>query len=483
MTVPSNSSSMPAAADAAPGAGAFRNRIPTAQRSGERIWVFARKPKGRFYRARTVVAWLLMALMIAGPFIKLSGHPLLMFNIVERKFSLFGKMFWPQDIFVFAVAMLTFLVMIVLFTAIFGRVWCGWLCPQTVLMEMFFRKIEYLVEGDASQQRALAAAPWTAGKVARKALKHGAFFVLSFFVGNWLLMYIIGSDAWWRIVSDNPLTHLQGLGAMLGFSLAFYGLFARFREQACTFICPYGRFQSVLLDSNSLIVSYDPRRGDPRQRVNRGQAYADRKAAGIGDCINCGMCVEVCPTGIDIRNGLQMECVHCTACIDACDNVMDRIGFPRGLIRYASQNGIQKGARFRATLRVYAYCALLLALGTFLGVLIATRRDVQTTVFRMPGALAQLLPDGRISNLYNVKILNKTHREVPVELKLESPAGDVVLPAGTVRAAPEQIAQAVAIVELPRASLSGSPTPVVLGVYADGRRIQTLKTGFIGPSP
>lgn len=227
----------------------FRDIIPTADRTGKRIWVFAREPKGRWYDRRKWVAWFLLALMFAGPFITINGNPLLLFNLVERRFSIFGQMFWPSDLAIFAICMVIFFVMIALFTAVFGRVWCGWLCPQTVLMEMVFRRIEYLIDGDYLAQKRLAAEPWTAKKIRRRALKFSVFFAISFLIGNWLLMYIIGPKAVWAIITDNPLHHLRGLSAMLAFTTIFFLIFWRFREQACTFVCPYGRFQSALVDS------------------------------------------------------------------------------------------------------------------------------------------------------------------------------------------------------------------------------------------
>ncbi|HMP71958.1 MAG TPA: 4Fe-4S binding protein, partial [Kiritimatiellia bacterium] len=286
----------------------FRDHIPTADKDGRRLWIYPRKPSGRFTRAREVVAVFLLVLLFVGPFVRINGVPLLQMDILGRKFALFGQIFWPQDLFLLALAMIAVFVMIVLSTAIYGRIWCGWLCPQTVLMEMVFRKIEYWIEGDSPQQRDLDQAPWTRSKVIKKAAKHGIFLGVSFLIANWLLMYIIGDQAWIALVTDNPLLHLKGLTAMILFTLLFYGIFARFREQACTFICPYGRFQSVLLDENSIIVAYDHRRGEKRARFTRAQPLEERKALGHGDCINCRMCVQVCPTGIDIRNGTQMEC-------------------------------------------------------------------------------------------------------------------------------------------------------------------------------
>jgi cytochrome c oxidase accessory protein FixG len=360
--------------------------------------------------------------MFAGPFIRIRGEPLLMMNILERKFIIFGRIFWPTDLYLFAIAMVTLFVMIVLFTAVFGRIWCGWLCPQTVLMEGVFRKIEYWIEGDSFQQKALAAAPWTAGKMLRKGLKHAIFFGLSFVIGNVLLSYIIGSEAMLTIIREPVAQHASGFTAMVLFSLLFYGIFARFREQACTFICPYGRFQSVLLDGNSIVVSYDHKRGNPAASYSRDLLHPNaRPEQGLGDCINCRLCVEVCPTGIDIRNGTQMECVNCTACIDACNYTMDKIGFPRGLIRYASHNSIAKGDRLRVTPRLVIYTVVLCILSSLLAFLLATRKDVEATMLRAPGTIYQQVGADQFSNLYLVKLLNKTTRDLPVELRLDSP--------------------------------------------------------------
>lgn len=461
----------------------FRDHIPTADRKGNRIWIYPRKPQGRFYRWRTWVSWLLLAILVAGPFIRINGAPLLMMNFPQRKFALFGQIFWPQDFYIFALLLLTIFIMIVLFTAVFGRVWCGWLCPQTIFMEMVFRKIEYWIEGNAHEQRALDQAPWTSQKILRKSVKHVVFFCLSFLVGNLLLAYIIGVDDLWRIVRDDPRDHLAGLAAMLGFSLLFYGIFSRFREQACTFICPYGRFQSVLLDNNSIVVAYDHRRGEPQQRFRRDQPYDARKIAGIGDCINCRLCVDVCPTGIDIRNGTQMECVNCTACIDACDSVMDRLSFPRGLIRYASQRNITEGLRFRLTPRIVGYSTVLLVLTGVLIAILATRTNVETQLLRAPGTMFQELPNNEIGNLYLVKVVNKTTRDIPVELRLESPAAArLQVAGGSLRAPRESLAQSAVVVSAPRPLLHNGNLPIEIGVYEDGRLLRTLKTNMVGPN-
>ena len=458
----------------------FRDHLGTADQEGRRLWIYAQQPKGRFTNARRWLSYVLIAVMFAGPFIRINGNPLLMMNVVERKFSILGQVFWPQDGAILALGLLLFLTAIAVFTAAFGRLWCGWTCPQTVMMEMVFRRIEYAIEGDAHAQRALARAPWNASKLTKKLLKHGLFFAISFVIGNTLLAYIIGIDALKAIVTDDPRNHLTGLTFMLLFTGVFYAIFARFREQACTFICPYGRLQSVLLDENSIVVAYDHKRGEKRSKLNRAATPAQRQAAGQGDCIDCKQCVVVCPTGIDIRDGTQMECVHCTACLDACDAVMDKVGRPRGLIRYASLNGIERGEKLRITPRLIVYSVILLALGGGLVALLLTRSVVDATLLRAPGALFQQTPDGKISNLYQLKLANKTSRGVQAELRLERPEGKLTA-FGSLRVPAQQLLQTSVLVELDPAQLASGRSELVVGVYADGRRVSRLKTGFIGP--
>lgn len=460
----------------------FRDHISTADQTGRRKWIYPRKVNGRFYRWRTWVSWLLLFIMFAGPFVTIHGSPLLQMNVVECRFVILGQVFWPQDMIFFAMAVLVFLVGIIVFTTAFGRLWCGWACPQTVMMEMVFRKIEFVIEGDASDQRKLNAAPWTGNKLFKKFLKHSIFFALSFVVGNVLLSYITGWRELYTIITAPPMQHLTGLGFMIAFSLLFYGIFARFREQACTFVCPYGRLQSLLLDDNSVIVAYDHRRGEKRAPLRREQKFSERRRTSLGDCVACNRCVSVCPTGIDIRNGLQMECVQCTACIDACDSVMDKIGAPRGLIRYASVNGIERGTPLRFTPRLMGYTAVLAVLAAVLGLMLFMRSDTEATVLRAPGSLFQRMPDGRFSNLYTVRLVNKTSRAIPVELKLESPAGNLsVMGQGNVVVAPQKLSENSVLIELDPSAMKFGATPLVIGVYSDGKKLQTLKTAFIGP--
>lgn len=461
--------------------GNFRDHLATADKQGHRRWLYPRRIIGRYYRKRTYVSWALLAVMFAGPFIRINGNPLLMINIPARRFSILGHIFWPQDVAIFAVTMLLFLTGIIIFTTAFGRLWCGWTCPQTLLMEMVFRKIEYAIEGDAAAQRALAAAPWTFRKICIKVFKQFVFFGLSFVISNTLLSYIIGSDALIRIVTDNPLNHLHGLGFMILFTLVFYAIFARFREQACTFICPYGRFQSAMLDENTMVVAYDHKRGEKRGSLRRAESAEARQTRGLGDCVNCSQCVTVCPTGIDIRDGTQMECVNCTACIDACDAVMDKIGRPRGLIRYASLNSIERGEKFRFTGRMGIYSVVLAGLISLFIFLVVTRSAVDATLLRAPGSLFQSTPAG-IENLYLLKVINKTSHDMPVELKLEDSEGKLtVMGASNLIVPKEQLANTSVLIELPRKSLAGHNTRLRIGIYSGGKRLQTISTIFIGP--
>ena len=459
----------------------FRDHIATAEPDGRRRWIYPRKVNGRYFRWRTWFSWLLLGVMFAGPFITIHGNPLLLLNFVDRKFVVLGQVFWPQDMVIFAVAGLVGLTCLVLFTTAFGRLWCGWACPQTVMMEMVFRKLEYLIEGDADRQRALNQAPWTAGKLGKKLLKHAGFLALAFLVGNVLLSYVIGWQALFQIITDPPARHLTGLVFMIAFTLLFYGIFARFREQACTFICPYGRLQSVLLDEKSIVVAYDHRRGEARGPLRRAQTAAERRQDGGGDCVACNQCVSVCPTGIDIRDGTQMECIHCTACMDACDTVMAKIGREPGLIRYASLNGIERGEPLRLTPRLIGYGVVLAALVSLLAVLVFTRADVEATLLRAPGTLFQQMPDGRFSNLYTVRIVNKTSRALPVELRLESPACSLQVMGGTLDVPAQALLANAVLVELAPAAMNSGTTPVIIGVYAGGKKLSTLKTAFIGP--
>jgi len=453
----------------------FRDHISTVDAQGKRVWVYPKKPKGRLHRARAWVAAVLLLILFITPFVKVNGHPLLLLNILERKFVIFGMAFWPQDFYLFVIATITVVVFVLLFTVVFGRVWCGWACPQTIFLEMIFRKIEYWIEGDSLQQRRLNNAPMSAAKFFKKLSKHAIFFAVSFLLGNIFLAYIIGGDALLRLISDPPAQHIAGLSMMIVFSLVLYWIYASFREQVCTIVCPYGRLQGVLLDDKSIVVAYDFKRGEPRAKP--GKKGGTQK----GDCIDCNQCVEVCPTGIDIRNGTQLECVNCTACIDACNSVMDKIKKPRGLIRYDSYKGISEGSKFKVNSRILGYSTVLLLLLLLLSVLIITRKPLDATVLRTPGVMYQTSDDGKISNLYNVKVINKTFRKMPITLRLLSPQGEIEMVGGELVAPEGKSCETSFFVRLDKKNVRFSFLPLSIGLYSDGRLIKTIRTSFVGP--
>ncbi|HRE36892.1 MAG TPA: cytochrome c oxidase accessory protein CcoG [Chitinophagaceae bacterium] len=459
----------------------FRDRIATVDEKGKRKWVFAQKPKGKFYNIRTWVSWGFFALFFALPFIKLNGRPLFLFNIPDAKFIIFGKIFWPQDFFIFGLTMVTFIIFIVLFTAAFGRLFCGWVCPQTIFMEMLFRKVEYLIEGDAAKQKILNKSSWTAEKIRKKLTKHVAFFLLAFIIANFFLAYIIGIDELKKIISEPVSEHFVGFMAILVFSAVFYGVYAFFREQVCTVVCPYGRLQGVLLDRNSMIVAYDYKRGEPRSKYKKGQTAE----LNTGDCIDCFQCVKVCPTGIDIRNGTQMECVGCTACIDACDKMMDAVDRPRGLIRYASENGIAEGKKLRYTGRMKFYTIILFVLTGLLSALLLSRKDIDGTIVRTRGQLYQERGTDSISNLYNIKIINKTIKNIPVTLKLEGDFGKTgyiqLIGTENILLKEEDQATGSFFVVLPRNVIDKRKLKLKIGLYEGDKKVTSISTNFMGP--
>ena len=452
----------------------FRDRIATVDAHGKRNWIFAQKPKGKFYISRTIVSYFFFLLFVALPFIHIKGRPLFLFNIPKAKFILFGQVLWPQDFFIFGIIMITFIVFIILFTAAFGRLFCGWVCPQTIFMEMLFRKIEYALEGDAAQQKLSAATPWTTKKIIRKTTKHVVFYLFAFIIANFFLSYIFGVKELWAMI-QTPTANIGSIASLMVFSTVFYAVYAFFREQACTVVCPYGRLQGVLLDKNSMIVAYDYKRGEERKKFNKKE---ERTA---GDCIDCHQCVKVCPTGIDIRNGTQMECVGCTACIDACDEMMDHVGFKKGLIRYASENGIAHHEKLHYTMRMKMYTALLMLLTGLLTLLLVTQKDVKATVMRTPGLLYQEKGADSVSNLYNIKVVNKTIHNIPLTVKMEKGNGKVIMVGDVIHVQSEGQGAGSFFVILPKNKIHNRKTDLILGLYQGNKKIEVLKTSFLGP--
>lgn len=454
----------------------FRDHLSTVTPEGKRVWVYPKKQKGRYYTARTIVSIFLIAVLFITPWIKIDEHPFMLFNVFERQFIILGLAFGPQDFYIFALGFITLVVFVVLFTAIFGRIFCGWACPQTVFMEMVFRKIEYLIEGDAAQQRALDKAPYNSSKIFRKLSKHLIFFAISFLIGNTFIAYIVGIDSTLNIVSRSPADNLTGFVAVVIFSLIFYFVFSKFREQACTIVCPYGRLQGVLLDSNTVVVAYDNVRGEPRGKLEKENTNNN------GDCIDCHLCVAVCPTGIDIRNGTQLECVNCTSCIDACDSIMDKVEKPRGLIRYASMKGIKDKIKFKITPRIILYSALLVILLSIFTTLLLSREDVKVNVLRSPGKIYQEMPDGKVSNLYHVVLVNNTFKDIPVEVKINNPDAEFKLIGKEISLPALNVQEAEFMILFNKDKIKSAVMQLNIQIYANGKIVNDIKTTFIGPA-
>lgn len=483
--------------------GSFRDSVATISKDGHRNFINPKKPKGRLYNLRTRFSIFYLIVFFTLPFLKVNGEPLLMINVLERKFIIFGLIFWPQDFFIFGIAMLTFIVFVILFTVVFGRIFCGWACPQTIFMEMVFRKIEYWIDGDAAQQKQLKAMPMKGKKLAKRAFKFIVFFTIAFIIANFFLAYLISMDKLLGYI-QTPKEHVGTLVSLLVFTSVFFFVYWWFREQACIVVCPYGRLQGVLLDKNSIVVAYDHKRGEPRGKAGKKQkeekddctctdCKSDGKCKDLnkhfeaalpkqGDCIDCFACVRVCPTGIDIRNGTQLECVNCTACIDACDAIMTSINKPTGLVRYASEKSIQEGVQLKFTGRIKAYTVVLSLLLTLLVTLIVTRTDLDARLMRTSGMSYNSLPDGRIANLYNLKLANKTHKDIPFTLKLENMEGEIT-PVGTGKqiVKKEDYANLQFFIKLNRKDVKTWKTILKVGFYENGVKLKTIEANFIGP--
>jgi cytochrome c oxidase accessory protein FixG len=461
----------------------FRDSIGTINKDGKRSWVFPKKPSGRFYKYRSYVSYFLLAFLLSAPFIKINGNQFLLFNVLERRFNIFGFPFWPQDFHLLVISMITGVVFVILFTVVFGRLFCGWICPQTIFMEMVFRKIEYWIDGDRGKQIRLDKQPWNAEKIKKRLLKWFVFFVISFLIANVFLAYLIGGDTVISYIKGNPFDNVSTLISLLIFTSVFYFVFVWFREQVCIIACPYGRLQGVLLDDKTINVAYDYKRGEREEGRSKFKKNEDRAALGKGDCIDCKQCVVVCPTGIDIRNGTQLECVNCTACIDECDHIMESINLPKGLIRYASEDNIAKKKPFKINARIKGYSAVLLILiGILLGMLFL-RNNVEATILRLPGELYQHKENNIISNVYTYKVINKTTKDIrDVNYKILSHKGVVKLVSNHSFIVPKQgLAEGTLFIELNASLLKDDNIDIEIGVFSGDRLIETTETNFLGP--
>lgn len=460
----------------------FRDSIGTIDEEGHRKFIFPKKPSGKFYNYRKWVSYFLLIVLIANPFVKINGNQFMMFNIMERRFNIFGFPFWPQDFYLFVLFMIIGVVFVIFFTVIFGRIFCGWICPQTIFLEMVFRRIEYWIEGDRGAQIRLSKQEWNAEKIIKKGLKWTVFLILSFFIANIFLAYIISSDVLIKMIDDGPENNVSTLIALLIFTGIFYFVFVWFREQVCIIACPYGRLQGVLLDNKSINVAYDFVRGEKELGRAKYNNQEDRATTGKGDCIDCKQCVNVCPTGIDIRNGTQLECINCTACIDECDLIMESVNLPKGLIRYASEDEIEKKSKFKFTTRMKGYSAVLLILVGILTGLLFLRTEVETVVLRLPGQLYEHKGDD-ISNVFTFKIINKTNEDFnDIHFKLQGIKGIIhVVGKQDFKIKKQAMNSGTLFVQIHQYLLEHDKTKLHIEVYNGNKKIETTTTSFLSP--
>jgi cytochrome c oxidase accessory protein FixG len=449
--------------------------LSTLNEDGTRRWIRPRLSHGRFQSRRRVVAYALMLVFLLIPYLQIGGKPAMLFDFARWEFHLFGATFLASDTLPFMLLFASAVLALFLATALLGRVWCGWACPQTVYMEYLFRPLERLLEGGPRGSRQLDRRP---GFSARRWAKHGAYLVLALVLAHTFLAYFVpvGELAQWvrRSPAEHPLSFF-----IVAFTtgLVFFD-YAYFREQTCLIACPYGRLQAVLFDRRTLIVGYDPLRGEPRMKGVK------ERPARAGDCIDCQLCVLTCPTGIDIRDGLQMECIACTQCIDACDAVMERIGRPRGLIRYGSRDEFE-GRRSRVLRpRVVLYpLALALALG-LLVVTLATRSSADVTLLRGVGAPYTLGQDGNVVNQVRIKVANRAGADRRYRIALEgAPGARLVAPLNPLPVAAGRAQTTSVFVELPPGAFDRGVRPVRFRL-SDGRGwARAFDYELVGPEP
>ncbi|MEO0324962.1 MAG: cytochrome c oxidase accessory protein CcoG [Myxococcota bacterium] len=445
-------------------------------KDGSRNHVHPADVSGRFTRSRYVVFAVLIVVYLALPFIQIGGRPAVFLDVVSRRFYLFGAAFNAQDFWLVFFLLTGLAFVLIVLTTMFGRVWCGYACPQTVFLEGVYRRVERFVEGPRAQRLKRNAGPWTRDKVLRKTAKHLSFALLAIFMSHFFLSYFVSLPSLMEMIGNSPSAHPEAFAWMFVMSVVLYGNFAWFREQLCMIICPYGRLQSTMTDRDTLVVGYDALRGEPRGKKRK----QSKDAAPKGDCIDCGRCVHVCPTGIDIRNGLQLECVGCFACIDACDTVMDKIGKPRGLVRYDSLNGLEGSAK-KGLLRprLGLYLGVLTAWAIGMTVALQSHDVYEANLLRPPGGVPFVVRDGVVQNTVQVHVVNKADAPRTFTLVAEDgaalvlPMPEVTLPAG-------QSMHVPLLARVPEA-VSTEGLEIRLQVRTEGEPPKTLRAPFLGP--
>lgn len=454
----------------------IRESLTTINRDGSRNYLHPADTNGLFTHARRLFALVLIGIYFGLPWIPINGHPAVFLNVLDRRFHLFGLTFATQDLWMtfFLITGLGFSLFFL--TALFGRLWCGWACPHSVFLEQVYRRIERWIDGDATARKKLDKQEWGPEKITKRLIKHGIYVVISMVIAHFFLAYFISIPELYHWMTTSPTEHWGAFAFVFIASAIIYFNFSWFREQLCLVICPYGRLQSALIDDDSIVIGYDEGRGEPR-----GPA----KKEGVGDCVDCTRCVQVCPTGIDIRQGLQMECIGCANCIDACDTIMDKLGRDKGLIRYDSLNGLKGQKKRLLRPRIFLYFALMLVGATAFTLSASRIRSANLNVVRMQG-LPYIVNDETVRNQFMARIINKTSSTQNYQIVTSSEVfTDYTVQLSedqtTIKTMGEEVRPV--IISVDRSVYQGS-FPMDISIRnEDGKTIMTRKIEFLGPDP
>lgn len=460
--------------------------VTTINDDGSRYFLHPADVRGKWVSLRRIAGIVLIAIYILLPWIPINGNPAVFLDVENRMFHVFGLTLVPQDLWVMFFAVTGAGFALFFGTALLGRIWCGWACPYTVFLDHVYRRIERWIEGDAPARRALANTPWTASKIIKRLIKHSAYAVVSTLIAHVFLSYFVSLERLYSQMQDGPLQHATAFGVVSAITIALWFSFGYFREQFCIIMCPYGRLQSALTDDDTINVGYDENRGEPRGKLHKHADIPAQASAKTGDCIDCRRCVHVCPTGIDIRDGLQLECIGCTACIDACDEVMVKIDRPTGLVRYDSLNGFAgKGRRYLRP-RTYAYTALA-ALGVIALLVIASlkARPFNATISRI-GGVGFYSDSNSVRNIYKIRVANKRNQSATVTIRLgaDTPQGFELSGSNqTFTIGPLRDMSRTCVIIVPLDAYQGT-TDITLNIHADPGDVVIPKTiRFLGPNP
>jgi cytochrome c oxidase accessory protein FixG len=453
-----------------------RDTLYTIDKRGNRKWVYVHHLVGKFIRLRTAVCLSLVVFYLSLPWITINGRQAVLLDIQHRRFVFFGLELWATDTIFLFLVLATLGISLFLFTSILGRVWCGWACPETVFLEFVFRPIERFIEGTDSERRKLDASPWTLNKVIRKGLKHAICAAIAWVLASTALAYFIGREPLLNMMMGSPLNHLYEFSLTLVLMGVMAFQFGWFREQFCTLLCPYARFQSVLMDQNSLLVGYDFKRGEPRGKLRD-------KNQNNGDCVDCGLCVRVCPTGIDIRNGTQLECIACANCVDACNSVMVKIGKPQGLIRYTTENNLQGKKTFFVRPRIFVYAIVLVVVISSFAYKLSTRQALDVEIVRVAEKATYSIDSNNIvTNQFSLKLSNKSNIPQKFVINLISPSNiEIISPLPQLVLKPRESQAVPVFVRAPRSGFIHGVEHVIVDIVANSEILVRREFNLIGP--